>query len=89
MTHDEWGTGWPNLDIIKTASWMIDLGLESPSPTPPSFSARAKNKGGAFFRTVVAMGTPEEVAAVEGSWTGRYLRGVLAPKAEPAASYTS
>lgn len=51
-----------NLDVIKTADWVIDLGPEG------------GNGGG----KVVAMGTPEEVAAVEGSWTGRYLRGVLA-----------
>ncbi len=51
-----------NLDVIKTADWVIDLGPEG------------GNGGG----RVVAMGTPEEVAAVEGSWTGRYLRGVLA-----------
>jgi excinuclease ABC subunit A len=50
-----------NLDVIKTADWVIDLGPEG------------GNGGG----KVVAMGTPEEVAAVEGSWTGRYLRGVL------------
>ncbi len=54
-----------NLDVIKTADWVIDLGPEG------------GNGGG----KVVAMGTPEEVAAVEGSWTGRYLRGVLAGRA--------
>jgi len=51
-----------NLDVIKTADWVIDLGPE----------------GGTGGGKVVAMGTPEEVAGVEGSWTGRYLRGVLA-----------
>jgi excinuclease ABC subunit A len=51
-----------NLDVIKTADWVIDLGPEG------------GNGGG----KVVAMGTPEEVAKVEGSWTGRYLKGVLA-----------
>ena len=50
-----------NLDVIKTADWLVDLGPEG------------GNGGG----KVVAMGTPEEVAAVEGSWTGKYLRGVL------------
>ncbi len=50
-----------NLDVIKTADWVIDLGPEG------------GNGGG----KVVAMGTPEEVASVEGSWTGKYLRGVL------------
>jgi excinuclease ABC subunit A len=49
-----------NLDVIKTADWVIDLGPEG------------GNGGG----KVVAMGTPEEVAEVEGSWTGKYLRGV-------------
>ncbi|MBV6489773.1 MAG: UvrABC system protein A [Fimbriimonadaceae bacterium] len=53
-----------NLDVIKTADWVIDLGPEG------------GNGGG----KVVAMGTPEEVAKVEGSWTGRYLRGVLSAK---------
>ncbi|BBO24374.1 MAG: hypothetical protein AMXMBFR19_09350 [Chthonomonadaceae bacterium] len=59
-----------NLDVIKTADWVIDLGPEG------------GNGGG----QVVAMGTPEEVAAVEGSWTGRYLRGVcwrVVDKSEP------
>ncbi|HRJ97452.1 MAG TPA: ATP-binding cassette domain-containing protein, partial [Fimbriimonadaceae bacterium] len=51
-----------NLDVIKTADWVIDLGPE----------------GGTGGGMVVAMGTPEDVASVEGSWTGRYLRGVLA-----------
>lgn len=45
--------------MIKTADWMIDLGPE----------------GGNGCGKVVAMGTPEEVAAVKRSWTGRYLRG--------------
>jgi excinuclease ABC subunit A len=50
-----------NLDVIKTADWVIDLGPE----------------GGTGGGKVVAMGTPEEVAAVEGSWTGKYLKGIL------------
>jgi len=50
-----------NLDLIKTADWVIDLG--------PGAGA----KGG----QVVAMGRPEEVAAVPESITGRYLAGVL------------
>jgi len=58
-----------NLDVIKTADWVIDLGPEG------------GNGGG----RVVAMGTPEEVASVEGSWTGRYLRGVLAPPSKETA----
>jgi excinuclease ABC subunit A len=56
-----------NLDVIKTADWVIDLGPEG------------GNGGG----RVVATGTPEEVAANPGSYTGRYLRGVLPDAAEP------
>jgi excinuclease ABC subunit A len=50
-----------NLDVIKTADWLIDMGPE----------------GGAGGGTVVAVGTPEVVAQCEGSETGRYLRGYL------------
>jgi len=50
-----------NLDVIKCADWIIDLGPEG------------GDKGG----TVVAKGTPEDVAKVEGSHTGRYLRHML------------
>jgi excinuclease ABC subunit A len=65
-----------NLDVIKTADWVIDLGPE------------AGDAGG----RVVAEGTPEEVAAVAGSHTGAVLQGVLAagphaerPKYDPYA----
>jgi len=51
-----------NLDVIKTADWVVDLGPEG------------GEKGG----EVIATGTPEDVAAVERSYTGQYLRGVLA-----------
>ncbi len=50
-----------NLDVIKTADWVIDLGPE----------------GGAGGGRVVVSGTPEEVAACETSHTGRFLRDVL------------
>ena len=50
-----------NLDVIKVADHIIDLGPEG------------GNKGG----RIVAQGTPEEVARVKGSYTGRYLRGKL------------
>jgi len=50
-----------NLDVIKTADWIIDLGPE----------------GGDGGGTVVAEGTPEDVAKVEASHTGRFLRDVL------------
>jgi excinuclease ABC subunit A len=51
-----------NLDVIKTADWIVDLGPE----------------GGDRGGTVVAAGTPEEVAGVEASYTGQYLREMLA-----------
>ena len=51
-----------NLDVIKTADWIIDLGPE----------------GGQDGGRLVATGTPEQVAQVEESHTGRYLRDVLA-----------
>ena len=50
-----------NLDVIKTADWLIDMGPE----------------GGAGGGTVVAQGTPEQVAAVPASHTGHYLRRYL------------
>jgi excinuclease ABC subunit A len=51
-----------NLDVIKTADWVIDLGPE----------------GGSGGGTVVATGTPEELAAVPASHTGRFLAPLLA-----------
>ena len=57
-----------NLEIIKTADWIVDLGPEG------------GDKGG----RVVAAGTPEEVAATPGSFTGEYLRHHL-PAARPNA----
>ncbi|MDQ3469001.1 MAG: excinuclease ABC subunit UvrA, partial [Actinomycetota bacterium] len=52
-----------NLDVIKTADWIIDLGPE----------------GGSGGGTIVAEGSPEHVATVEHSHTGRYLRDLLNP----------
>ncbi len=52
-----------NLDIIKSADWVIDLGPE----------------GGFAGGKVIATGTPEELTALEHSYTGQYLRGVLRP----------
>jgi len=54
-----------NLDVIKTADYVIDLGPE----------------GGDRGGTVVAKGTPEEVAAATGSYTGQFLREVLRQRA--------
>jgi excinuclease ABC subunit A len=66
-----------NLDVIKTADWVIDLGPE----------------GGDGGGRVVAAGTPEDVAKVKESWTGRYLAEALkrhaarsAPKPKAAAA---
>jgi excinuclease ABC subunit A len=52
-----------NLDVIKTADWLVDLGPE----------------GGEGGGEVVATGTPEEVAAVQGSYTGRFLAELVEP----------
>jgi excinuclease ABC subunit A len=57
-----------NLDVLKTADWIVDLG--------PG--------GGAAGGAVVAAGTPEQVAEVAGSHTGEYLRRVLAAGRERA-----
>lgn len=51
-----------NLDVVKSADWLIDLGPEG------------GNGGG----TIVAEGTPEQVAQCEESWTGRFLKPMLA-----------
>ena len=50
-----------NLDVVKTADYIIDLGPEG------------GNGGG----EIVCTGTPEEVAKVEGSYTGKFLKKVL------------
>jgi excinuclease ABC subunit A len=50
-----------NLDVIKTADWIVDLGPE----------------GGAGGGTIVAQGTPEAISGVEASYTGRYLGPAL------------
>jgi len=55
-----------HLDVIKSADYVIDMGPEG-------------GNGGGY---VVAQGTPEQVAAVEASHTGRYLRGVLGGSCE-------
>ncbi|QGG46200.1 excinuclease ABC subunit UvrA [Heliorestis convoluta] len=54
-----------NLDVIKTADYIVDLGPEG------------GDKGG----TIVASGTPEEICTVEASYTGHFLQKVLARKA--------
>jgi excinuclease ABC subunit A len=59
-----------NLDVIKQADWIVDLGPE----------------GGDEGGEVIATGTPEDVAEVEESSTGQFLRGVLAEPAAAAAA---
>ena len=54
-----------NLDVIKTADWVVDLGPE----------------GGDGGGRIIASGTPEDVALVKGSYTGRYLARFLAKRA--------
>ncbi|HID49807.1 MAG TPA: hypothetical protein EYP40_09415, partial [Chromatiales bacterium] len=58
-----------NLDVIKTADWIIDLGPEG------------GNKGG----TIVCTGTPEDVAAHPDSYTGQYLKPLLEPPSARAS----
>ena len=62
-----------NLDVIKCADRVIDIGPE----------------GGAGGGRVVAQGTPEQVARVKGSYTGRYLAELVAPQRGTAARATS
>lgn len=55
-----------NLDVIKTADWIVDLGPE----------------GGDGGGRIIAEGSPEEVARVKGSYTGKYLKEILKAKNE-------
>ena len=50
-----------NLDVIKTADWVVDLGPE----------------GGSRGGHIIAVGTPEDVAETEGSFTGEFLKRML------------
>jgi excinuclease ABC subunit A len=59
-----------NLDVIKTADWLIDLGPE----------------GGDGGGQIVAQGTPEQVAEVEQSFTGQFLRDLLREASQRAAA---
>ncbi|MCZ6831090.1 MAG: excinuclease ABC subunit UvrA [Gammaproteobacteria bacterium] len=58
-----------NLDVIKTADWIVDLGPE----------------GGSGGGKIIATGTPEQVAASKGSHTGEYLKPILDAAKEKAA----
>ncbi len=53
-----------NLDVIKTADWVVDMGPE----------------GGSGGGLVIAEGTPEEVAGIPASHTGKFLRDILDPE---------
>jgi len=59
-----------NLEVIKTADWIIDIG-----PT-----------GGDGGGEIVATGTPEDVAKVKASFTGQYLSKLLKPKRKASAN---
>jgi excinuclease ABC subunit A len=59
-----------NLDVIKTADWVIDLGPE----------------GGDGGGRVIAQGPPEDIAAAAQSFTGRFLKPILGPSRRKAAS---
>jgi excinuclease ABC subunit A len=52
-----------NLDVLAEADWIVDLGPE----------------GGAGGGRIIAQGAPEDIAEAEASYTGRYLKPVLAP----------
>ncbi|MDH7975792.1 excinuclease ABC subunit UvrA [Sphingomonas sp. AR_OL41] len=59
-----------NLDVIKTADWVLDLGPE----------------GGVKGGEIVAEGTPEQVVKVKASFTGQYLKPLLVPRKESVAA---
>jgi excinuclease ABC subunit A len=61
-----------HLDVLKRADWIVDMGPE------------AGTHGG----HVVAQGTPEQIVAVPGSHTGRYLRPILEQPAAAAPAAT-
>jgi len=62
-----------NLDVIKNADWVIDLGPE----------------GGAGGGQLIAVGAPEEVASIEASYTGHYLRRALKRPGAPRGGWRS
>ncbi|RLZ03457.1 excinuclease ABC subunit A [Kocuria tytonicola] len=62
-----------NLDVVKSADWIVDLGPN----------------GGSGGGTVVAQGTPEQVAQIEESFTGQFLREVLENSAQREAAHRS
>jgi excinuclease ABC subunit A len=61
-----------NLDVIKTADWIVDMGPE----------------GGAGGGQIVAQGTPEQVVKSKASFTGRYLAPLLTRQTDALAAST-
>ncbi len=59
-----------NLDVVKSSDWVVDMGPE----------------GGSGGGLVIAEGTPEQVAAVDTSYTGRFLRAIVEPEHAPPAT---
>jgi excinuclease ABC subunit A len=59
-----------NLDVIKTADWVVDLGPE----------------GGSGGGQVIATGTPEDVAKTKGSYTGQFLAPMLSKRTRSKAA---
>ena len=58
-----------NLDVIKTADWIVDMGPE----------------GGAEGGKIIAEGSPEEVSRIESSYTGKFLKSLINNKMKKAA----
>jgi len=58
-----------NLDVIKTADWIVDMGPEGAS------------EGG----NIIAEGSPEKVAGIEKSYTGKFLRNLISNKMKKTA----
>ena len=58
-----------NLDVIKTADWIVDMGPE----------------GGAEGGKIIAEGSPEQVAEIEHSYTGKFLKNLMNNKMKKTA----
>ena len=58
-----------NLDVIKTADWIVDLGPE----------------GGSGGGTIVGIGTPEQIARIPESYTGKFLAPILERARKPSS----
>ena len=58
-----------NLDVIKTADWIVDMGPE----------------GGAEGGEIIAEGSPEKIAEIEKSYTGKFLKSLISNKMKKTA----